>query len=86
MPERLRFLWKGPGQRSGSVSRMTGAASRMRRRPKSSNPSADPARSKNNAGSGPGFTIIRNFTALLGGRVELADDTPGGLIVRVIPP
>lgn len=48
--------------------------------------SADSARSKNKAGSGLGFMIIRNFTALLGGRVELADNTPSGLIVRVILP
>lgn len=48
--------------------------------------SADSARSKNKAGSGLGFMIIRNFTALLGGRVELADNSPSGLIVRVILP
>ncbi len=48
--------------------------------------SADSARSKNKAGSGLGFMIIRNFTALLDGRVELADNSPSGLIVRVILP
>ncbi len=48
--------------------------------------SADPARTKTKAGSGLGFMIIRNFTSLLGGRVELADHSPQGLIVRVILP
>ncbi|MBK9584855.1 MAG: hypothetical protein KA099_12970 [Alphaproteobacteria bacterium] len=48
--------------------------------------SADASRSKNKAGSGLGFMIIRNFTSLLGGRVELADHSPQGLIVRVILP
>lgn len=48
--------------------------------------SADAARSKNKAGSGLGFMIIRNFANLLGGRVELADHQPQGLVVRVILP
>ena len=48
--------------------------------------SADSARNKNKAGSGLGFMIIRNFTALLGGRVELSDNTPSGLVVGVILP
>ncbi len=48
--------------------------------------SADPARTKTKAGSGLGFMIIRNFSNLLGGRVELADNPPQGLIVRVILP
>jgi signal transduction histidine kinase len=48
--------------------------------------SADASRSKNKAGSGLGFMIIRNFAHLLGGRVELADHSPQGLIVRVILP
>ncbi|MCB1682218.1 MAG: HAMP domain-containing histidine kinase [Alphaproteobacteria bacterium] len=48
--------------------------------------SADSARTKNQAGSGLGFMIIRNFTLLLGGRVELEDHQPQGLIVRIILP
>lgn len=48
--------------------------------------STNSARSKNKAGTGLGFMIIHNFTTLLGGGIELLQNSPTGLVVKIYLP